>query len=77
MKSILKKAGEVGKGFADSVKEVVEDIKGEKAFIIEKFATTDALADRLNELQESMGTVNVQSVCAEGGFFVAIIKLED
>lgn len=81
MKSILKKASELGKEVADTVKGAAEDVKEamtkDKGFLVEKFPSEDAMASRLNDLQDEFNSVNVQAACTIGdGYLIAIIKLE-
>lgn len=86
MKSILKKAGELGSAIADSVKDVADDIKdaaddlkSETAFLVEEFGTIENMQERLNALESSLKTVDVEDVCYNSNkeIYVAVIKIVD
>jgi Tfp pilus assembly protein PilO len=81
MKSILKKAGSIGKGFTDSVKETFDDVKekvtNEEGFLVEEFSSKEDAAERLNALQTEMKSVDVQAGFDTNGKICLVIKVVD
>lgn len=72
---------EIGKSVKDVAGEVTEKVKDlgtETGHLVEAFARTEALQDRLNVLQNSMKDVDVEAICLTNeGYIVAVIKVVD
>ncbi len=78
VKNIGKEGKKIGQEAIASAKSAVEKLVGGTAFLVERFATTEDLQERLNTLQVEVSKVNVAAMCEDSeGYLIAIIKLED